>query len=478
MKKGRSTAKLTDHTQKLANYVVNLQYDSIPHEVIERVKIMTLHTIGVSLAASPIQMTKDVANIAIEMNGGRGGGASLWVTGEQVSPMNAAFANGASADMLDWEDCAWAGHPLCGTIPAGIGFAEANKKSGREFLEAAVAGFEVYQRVSMAVQPPKGIDHVEKGWGICNWQIFSACVPAAKLLNLSSKQVNQALGMACTLSTIASNLAQATMSDSYNYQQAVAAQSGALSALIAKYGIRNLEGCFDIPYAYGEHLTPEVDNTWFNRNLDNHFYTMDILLKHWPANMWVQTPVELVDMIIKENDISADQIEEIIVNPPTIHRMRFREDGFTSLTEAQFSMPYVIASVILEPSPGANWYTDEMMINPKLIELAQRVKAGTDPGDTLASSFEAYQNGTHPTKHVTIITKDGRVFEKSLSNHKGHPANMFTWEEICNLFRQETASVYTPAEAQKMIEYVMNIENMEDLSGFNQLLPTKNHQKG
>lgn len=459
----------TYYTQALADYVVGLKYEAIPPEVIERVKIMTLHAIGVSLAAAPVQMTKDIAAMAKEMNGGAGGNATLWITGETVSAVNAAFANGAAADMLDWEDCAWTGHPLSGAVPAGIAFAEANKNSGKDFLAAVIAGLEVYQRVSMAVQPPEGTDHMEKGWGICSWQIFSACVPAAKLLGLSSRQVSQALGMACNLSAIPSNLAQVTMSDSYHYSQAAAALTGTISALIARYGIRNLEGCFDVPYAYCEQMTTAADRSWLNRNLKEHFYTMDILIKHWPANMWVQTPVEIVDMMLKEYQFTADEIEEIIVNPPTVHRMMFRENGFTSLTDAQFSMPYVIAALILEPTPGANWYTDEMLVNPELIRLAKRVKGGPDKGDTLDSSFAAYQRGSFPCKTVTIQTKDGRIFKKSLAKHKGHPDNMFTREEMIALFKQETAAVLSAGEAQEIIDYVMNLEQVEDMSRFNKL---------
>ena len=36
----------TNYTQVLAEYAANLTYDKIPAEVIERAKLMTLHTLG------------------------------------------------------------------------------------------------------------------------------------------------------------------------------------------------------------------------------------------------------------------------------------------------------------------------------------------------------------------------------------------------------------------------------------------------
>lgn len=47
----------TEYTQKLADYAVDLKYENIPEEVIERAKMLTLHTLGVALAAKPIELS-------------------------------------------------------------------------------------------------------------------------------------------------------------------------------------------------------------------------------------------------------------------------------------------------------------------------------------------------------------------------------------------------------------------------------------
>ena len=39
------------YTKKLANYAVRLKYEALPSEVIHQAKLLTAHTLGVSLAA-------------------------------------------------------------------------------------------------------------------------------------------------------------------------------------------------------------------------------------------------------------------------------------------------------------------------------------------------------------------------------------------------------------------------------------------
>ena len=61
----------------------------------------------------------------------------------------------------------------------------------------------------------------------------------------------------------------------------------------------------------------EADLSWLTKELGERYLIMDTLLKHWPANMWVQTPVELVNGMAQEHGFGPDDIEEIILDPPS-----------------------------------------------------------------------------------------------------------------------------------------------------------------
>ncbi|MDR2108311.1 MAG: MmgE/PrpD family protein [Coriobacteriales bacterium] len=362
----------TNYTAQLSEYAGGISYNKLPPEVVQRAKLMALHTIGVSLAAADVALSERATKVATRINGGSGGASTAWLGGEKLSATSAAFVNGTVADMLDWEDCSWTGHPSAGVIPSAFAIAEELALDGRRLVEGIVAGFEVYIRVAMSVQPPRDFNH-NKGWGLSSWQIFASAAAAAKLLGLNNYKTNQAYGLAMLYTSLTSNLTQATMSDAYHYEQGQNALSGILAAYNAEEGIQNLTDGFDIPYAFAEHLTSDPQRAWLTRSLDEYLL-LKILIKHWPANMWVQTPTEIVADLAREHSISPESIASIVIDPPTQFRMHFYPEGFTSLMEAQFSNPFVIASVLLDPVPGSGWYSKENLSSPKVLELAAKVK--------------------------------------------------------------------------------------------------------
>jgi len=457
----------TNYTQELCDYAVGITYDQIPADVLERAKMLTLHTIGASLAAGKIPQAKAAVNTACAMSGGAGGGATSWIDGKKLSPASAVYANGTIADILDWEDCAWTGHPSAGVIPTAVAMAEDLHKSGKDYLTAVVTGYETYTRVAMSVQPPADFDH-GKGWGLVSWQIFASTVPAAKLLGFDAKQMNQAFGTACVYTPIASNLMQATMSNFYHYQHGQTATSGIIGCLNVLEGFDNLTEGLDVPYAWHEQLTSEVKREWLNKDLDK-WLMMRILVKHWPANMWIQTPIEMVHDMVKENAIKPEDIKEIIIDPPTQYRMQFYEDGFSSLMDAQFSMPFCIASMIYNEHPGPNWYERELFTDPRIIALARKIKAGPSEQHTLQGSFVKFQNGDFPVKTVTITMNDGTVYEKTFSKHKGHPDNMLTREEFCEIFMNNAKVVMSEEKAKALMEFILDLENQEDMAAIGEL---------
>ena len=453
----------TNYTDVLSEFTEKIKYEDIPPEVIERAKMIMLQTIGVSLAAKEVPGTKKAIELALAANGGSGGQVTGWVSGDSLSPANAAFLAGAISDMLDWEDTAWTGHPSAGIVPCAWVMAENLKKSGKDLLTAIVVGYEVYQRIACAVQPTLDFQ-AKHGWGLTSWQIFGCIIPAVKLMGLDANAINKAIGLGTACSTLPTCLHEFTMSDFYHYEHGLRARDGILIAELVSMGVHNFMDGLDDPAAYANLMTDNYDESWYTKNLGTQWLTMTTLLKHWPANMWVQTPLEIVYNIAQENNLSPDDIEEIIVKPGTHRRMDDVGDGFSSITHAQFNIPFVVAAMLYDRTPSSAWYTPENMKDPKVIALAKRVKASDDPIDSPINGFELFQKGDYPWKTMIVVTKDGRQFSDSMKYHPGHPANMMDRAEIASRFRIQAAPALTPETTEKAIAALMDLENCADLS--------------
>ena len=449
----------TDWTKQLCHFIKELKYEDIPPMVIEQAKMMVMQTVGVSLCSAELKQVKDVLAISKEMSPGSEGQATLWADGAKVSWEAAALTAGTMGDTLDWEDCSVTGHPSAGVIPTAVIATEVLHKSGKEMLTAIVAGYEVYQRVALAGRS-----------NIVSYNIFGNLTVLMKLLDLSEEQMNQAFGIGTACAIIPANVHELTMSDSLNYLYGFRAESTITMIKTALYGIENMEDAFDDPTAYLVHCGYQ-EPEWLTKELGEHWMMMDMLLvKHWPANVFVQTYAELAARLVTKYKFNPDDVEEIIIRPSIAFRHWYSETGYDSITQAQFSIPYCTACAMYHPEPGAVWYQPETLKNHKIINLMMKVKADGFVKMTGMKFIKDRIDGKHPEKFMIVRMKDGTEYVESAFTHPGHPHYMLTREQFKERFRLETRNILTSERAEQAIDCICHLDEYEDASVLPQFL--------
>jgi 2-methylcitrate dehydratase PrpD len=447
----------TDRTKQLCRFIKTLQYEDIPPAVIERAKMMVMQTVGVSLCSTELKQVQDAIAIAKEMSPGSEGTATLWADGAKVSWEAAALAAGTMGDTLDWEDCSVTGHPSAGVIPTAVIASEVLHKSGKDLLTAVVVGYEVYQRVALAGRS-----------NIVGYNIFGNLAVLMKLLDLSEEQMNQAFGVGTACAIIPANVHEITMSDSLNYLYGFRAESTITMIKTVLEGIENMEDAFDDPSAYLAHCGYQ-EPEWLTLELGEHWMMMDMLLvKHWPANVFVQTYAELAARLVTKYHFNPDDVEEIIVRPSIAFRTWYTDTGYESITQAQFSIPYAVACAMYHPDPGAVWYQPDTMKNPKIIALLNKVKADGFVKMGGMKLIKDLIDGKHPEKFMIVRLKNGSEYVESAFTHPGHPSYMLTREEFQDRFRLQTVNVLPREKAEGAISCICRLDEYEDAS----VLPT------
>ena len=181
-----------------------------------------------------------------------------------------------------------------------------------------------------------------------------------------------------------------------------------------------------------------IQPQWITKELGESWLMMTmILIKHWPANVFVQTYAELAARLVTKYRFNPDDVAEIIISPSVEFRHWYSETGYESVTQAQFSIPYCTACAMYHPEPGALWYQPETMKDQKIIDLMMKVKAdGFVKFDFFKARFiQDLINGTHPEKFMTVRMKDGTEYVESAFTHPVIPITCSpgTSSRICSV---------------------------------------------
>ncbi len=296
-----------------------------------------------------------------------GGGADI---------VTAALINGAAGHALDYDDVhnALPGHATAPVAPAVVALAESMQASGRQLLEAFIAGFEVTCRMGVFASP--GL--FRRGYqGSTTAGAVGAAAACGRLLGLDESRMRRAFGLAATQ---ASGL-QATfgsMAKCFNIGKA--SQSGLLAALLAARGFECAENVLEAPRGYGAvfadggaaaaALSPPPGGWHLYRNL----------IKHHASCFMTHAPLDAFAALCAAHAFAAADVERIIVRVEShYHRVVLTPPPRTGL-EAKFNLPFCMALALAGIDTGAMAsFDDATARRADLHTLASRCVVETVP---------------------------------------------------------------------------------------------------
>ena len=149
------------YTRGIAQFVSSLSYDAIPAEVKARIKLLMLDALGCALYGADLEWSRMLQHTLTQVDASRT--CNVWGTTRKLSAPHAALINGTQVQGFELDDVHRAGvlHVGAVVLPSLISITEMRPgMSGREFITAAVAGYEIGPRVGLCMRP----DHIAQGW--------------------------------------------------------------------------------------------------------------------------------------------------------------------------------------------------------------------------------------------------------------------------------------------------------------------------
>src|SRR5271166_4473387 len=180
------------HTRRIAEFVSSLTYERltyerIPQAVRRRIKLLILDSLGCAIHGANLEWCRILRGALENVDATRT--TSVWGTPVRLSSPHAALINGTQVQGFELDDVHRRGvlHVGAVTLPALAAVTESHcALSGREFLTAAVAGYEIGPRVGLCM----GQEHIGQGWHSgATVGVYSAAAGAARGLRLRRRRL-------------------------------------------------------------------------------------------------------------------------------------------------------------------------------------------------------------------------------------------------------------------------------------------------
>jgi len=445
------------HTRKIAAFVSGLTYAQIPDEVRERIKLLVLDSLGCAIYGANLEWCRILRGTLEQLDTTRT--TSVWGTDQKLSSPHAALLNGTQVQGFELDDVHRKAvlHVGAVTLPALIAVAESHAQlSGRDFLTAAVAGYEIGPRVGLCM----GQEHIGQGWHSgATVGIFSAAAGAARGLALDADRTVHALGVAGTQS---SGLMAAQYGAMVKRMHAGrAAQSGLYGALLASQGFTGIVDVFEAPYG-GFCTTFSRSQDRFNldelsASLGDRFETLRISLKFYSCVGSNHTTLDAIRAIRARRPFGRDDIAEILVHGSqvTVDHVGwpYRSEGLTS---AQLNLPFCVATLLLKGDVFVDEFTPDCVDDQERIALSRKVKVVHDPAITALGA------GARHKVRVGIRFKDGSVESETREAPRGSEQSFASADDIVGKFRKLTRGVMAAMQQNALIDAVLNLDKLPD----------------
>jgi len=410
----------TSATRTLCEFLSAIRYEDIPRDVVLRTEDLFLDWFASTLAGKDARPTRVMEKFAAEM-GPADGAAEILVSRKRTSPVFAALINGAASHFVEQDDLHNSSvlHPGTVVFPAVLAAAQAAGSSGKEFIAAAVAGYECGVRVGEFL----GRSHYRIFHTTGTAGKLAAAAGVAHILKLDADKMQHCLGSAGTMAAGLWEFLR-DAADSKQLHTGKAAADGLMAAYIARDGFTGARQIFEGKQGMAAGMSSDADINCLTDRLGTRWATAETSFKFHASCRHTHPAADALLALMQEHKLKPDDIVTLtahvhqgaldvlgpVTDPQTIH-------------QSKFSMGFVLALIANLGRAGLADFTDAALREKQVRAFHDKVKMVLDPE----------VDGAYPKRwlgRVSVTLKDGRTLEKKITSPKGDPDNVLSRPEL------------------------------------------------
>ena len=437
-----------DATRLLAQYALNTQYEDLPENIQKEASRAFVNFVGVTVGSCQHEA------VDISINSLRPVSTSSQATilgrKERFDPLNAAFINGVSSHVFDFDDT----HLVTNVHAAGpiaaalLAYSELKPVSGREFMNAFYLGVEYTIRLSNSLAP----NHADVGWHVSGTHpTIGAAAAIGRLMRLSEQQMIWALGLAAS-QPVGFRDSFGSMNKSFNPGRA--AENGLFSALLAQNNFTSSNQMIESRIGWANSMSTKRDYQEMLGELGSRFEIAKDTYKPYACGIVIHPAIDGAIQLKDEYKLQPDQIKAIHIkaNPYQLE-LCGKKTPQTGL-EGKFSVYHSVAIALIDGRAGEKQYSDEAVRDSKTISLRDKITVEID-------------NSLHKKSgEITITLNDGRVLNKVIESAVGGLENPMTNKQLDEKFMDLAADILPAAQCTKLLEDTWNMADLPSAGDF------------
>jgi len=399
MKTAAPSQKTKKPSQIIAEFVTGFDLKNVPSAAIDRARVAFIDTVGVMLAGSQ----EPVSNIVCDMVKLEGSAPAASIVGQSLraSPQLAALANGVAAHAMDYDFSYMSGQSVSPVIPAILPIAETVGASPAESIAAFIIGCEVASRIVRASPTIASIGGWHSNSVVGTVAAAAAC---ARLLKTPVAAIPDVIGISASM---ASGLPVNFGTMTKPLHSGHAARNGIVAALLGARGLtanasalEGRSGYFN-NFAKGLGLSFDPFND-LGRVYD--FAQLSYKLKLYPCGGLSHASIDSALALRNKLGKRLSDISSIKVGVTKNAGQRLGDQYPSTVENAKFSMPYLIAYTLVHGAPMISAFTEEALHDDRVKVLAKTVSFSIDP--EFADLIE------ETPSRVRVTLSDGQTVEQ------------------------------------------------------------------
>lgn len=408
-----------DESAKLAKFASELKYEDIPQAVVNRTVDLFVDWAGSAFSGKGHKAISVLEEFSAAM-GPENGSAEVLTTRRKTSPLFAALVNGAASHISEQDDVHNGSvfHPAAVVFPAALAVAQQTGATGKQFITACVAGYEVGIRIGEFL----GRSHYKVFHTTGTAGTFAAAAAAGQIYGLTPEAMLHAFGSAGTQSAGLWEFLR-DASDSKQLHTGKSAAEGLMAAWIADKGFTGATKILEGAQGMAAGMSSDADPAKLLDGLGARWCVLETSFKFHASCRHTHPAADALLKVVLENDLNAAAIAHVtahvhqgaidvlgpVTNPASVH-------------QAKFSMPATLGLIATHRKAGLGEFAGVLEDEVAMSFL-----------DKVTMELDEEVDTAYPKQwigKVTVKTTDQTAFAGRVDEPKGDPGNTLNREEL------------------------------------------------